>query len=156
MAVFRYSLQSILNIKMKMETQAKQDFSAAKALLNEEENRLAQLVGRKTDYENQAQQLRMGLLNVRDIEDNKNAILTMEQYIEAQKQRIRVAEKRVNAARERLTDVVKDRKIHETLKEKAFEEFVQDENRAESKTVDELTSYTYGQKQQVKEAWQEN
>lgn len=147
MSAFRYSLQSILNIKMKMETQARQEFSAAKALLDEEEGRLAQLVGRKTEYENKAHQLLMGALSVRDIADNKNAILTMDQYIEAQKQRIRVAEKRMNTARERLTEVMKDRKMHETLREKAFEEFVQEENKAESKSVDELTSYTYGQKQ---------
>ena len=33
MARFRYSMQSILNIKMKMETQAKQEFSTARAAL---------------------------------------------------------------------------------------------------------------------------
>lgn len=34
MARFRYSMQSILNIKMKMETLAKQEFSAARAALD--------------------------------------------------------------------------------------------------------------------------
>lgn len=29
---------------------------------------------------------------------------------------------------------------------KAFEAFLQEENHAESKAIDELTSYTYGQK----------
>lgn len=45
---------------------------------------------------------------------------------------------------------MKERKTQETLREKAFEEFMQEENRQESKTVDELTSYTYGRKRQVK------
>ena len=40
----------------------------------------------------------------------------------------------------------KERKMHETLREKAFEAFLQEENHAESKAIDELTSYTYGQK----------
>ena len=34
----------------------------------------------------------------------------------------------------------------EKLREKAFEQFVAEENSKESKEVDELTSYTYGQK----------
>ena len=37
MARFRYSMQSILNIKLKLETQAKQEFSAARAALDREE-----------------------------------------------------------------------------------------------------------------------
>ena len=36
--------------------------------------------------------------------------------------------------------------MHERLKEKAFEQFMREENAAESKAVDELTSYTYGQR----------
>ena len=37
--------------------------------------------------------------------------------------------------------------MHEKLKEKAFEQFMKDENAAEGKAVDELTSYTYGQRE---------
>ena len=39
-----------------------------------------------------------------------------------------------------------ERKTHETLKEKAFQQFLLDLKREESKEVDELTSYTYGQR----------
>ena len=54
MARFRYSLQSILNIKLKMETLAKQEFAAAKNALDREEERLQKLKARKTYYEEQA------------------------------------------------------------------------------------------------------
>ena len=40
MARFRYSLQNILNIKEKMETQAKQEFGTAQAALNVETEHL--------------------------------------------------------------------------------------------------------------------
>ena len=49
-------------------------------------------------------------------------------------------------ARERLAQVVMERKTHETLKEKAFQQFLADEKKREGKEVDELTSYTYGQR----------
>lgn len=151
MAKFQYSMQSILNIKLKMETQVKQEFSAAQNVLNEEEQKLSDLYGRKEAYEEEARGLLTGALHVRDIEDNKNAILMMEQYIVEQKNQVKRAEDRVEYVRERLAEVMKERKMHETLREKAFESFLQEENRQEGKAVDELTSYTYGQKRQVKE-----
>lgn len=150
MARFRYSLQSILDIKRKMETQAKQEFSAAKILLDEEEEKLDALCQRKADYEAEAERLLSGTLKLREIEENKNAILCMEEYITGQRIRILNAQKRLDLAREKLTEVMKERKTHETLRDKAFEEFLQEENKQESKAVDELTSYTYGQKRQVK------
>ena len=51
MARFRYSMQSILNIKLKMETQAKQAFSSAKARLDTEEEKLEALKERKIQYQ---------------------------------------------------------------------------------------------------------
>lgn len=150
MARFRYSMQSILDIKLKMETQAKQEFSAAQNALDEEEQKLAALYERQRAYEEESKKLLMGALKVRDIEDNKNALLMMEQYVAEQKLQIKRAEDRVERARAQLAEVMKERKMHETLKEKAFETFLQEENRQEGKAVDELTSYTYGQKRQVK------
>ena len=151
MARFQYSLQSILNIILKMENQAKQEFSAAKNALDTEEEKLIRLKNRKQLYEQEAVRLLSGILNVQEIEDNKTAILRMEEYIAEQILRVEKARKDLEAAREYLTEIMKERKTHETLKEKAFESFVQEENKRESKEVDELTSYTYGQKQQVSE-----
>ena len=81
-----------------------------------------------------------------DIAANKEAILRMEEYIADQFLRVEKAKKQLEAARERLTEVMQERKVHETLKEKAFEQFLMEEKQAESKEIDQLTSYTYGQK----------
>lgn len=152
MARFRYRMQSILDIKLKMETQAKQEFAAAQLRLNEEEERLEALRERKAGYERKAREQLLGELNCRDMAENKEAILRMDEYIALQRLQVREAEKRVEQARERLTEVIKERKSHETLKEKAFEQFLMDEKKQESKEVDELTSYTYGQRQKEKTA----
>lgn len=146
MARFRYSMQSILNIKMKMETLAKQEFSAARAALDEEEERLRQLYQRKEKYEEKARALLAGTLNIREIEENKSAIVCMEDFIVSQKMRVEMAERKLEEARERLTEVMMERKTHETLKEKAFQIFLMEEKRQESKEIDQLTSYTYGQR----------
>ena len=51
MARFRYRMQSILNIKEKLEEQAKMEFAAARMHLDEEEEKLQVLFDRKESYE---------------------------------------------------------------------------------------------------------
>lgn len=147
MARFRYRMQSILDIKLKMETQAKQEFAEARMNLDLEEERLAALRERRENYERRAREQLMGALNCRDMAENKEALLRMDEYIAQQLLQVREAEKKLEQAREKLAEVMKERKSHETLKEKAFEQFLLDEKKQEGKEVDELTSYTYGQRQ---------
>ena len=140
MAKFRYSLQNILNIKEKMETQAKQEFGTAQAALNVEIEHLERLKARRREYEAQSAGLLNGKLDLRAIEENKEALLKMDSIVATQTIRVEKAKENVEA------EAMKERKMHETLREKAFEAFLQEENHAESKAIDELTSYTYGQK----------
>ena len=146
MARFRYSMQSILDIKYKMETQAKEEFSAARVALDREEEKLQLLIERKMGYERRAAELLSGILNMQEIEENETAIMSMDGFIEEQRMQVALAEQNLERAREKLTDVMKERKTHENLKEKAFGQFMLEENRREGKEVDELTSYVYGQR----------
>ena len=149
MARFRYSMQSILDIKMKMETQKKQAFSAARAVLDQEEERLEGLSVRKRGYEEEAVGLLCGDLNLRDIVENQTAILRMDGFIADQRVRVSAAERNLEHARVEMTEAMKERKTHENLREKAFEQFLAEENRREGKEVDELTSYVYGQRRRA-------
>jgi len=145
-AVFRYRMQNILNVKFQLEEQARMDFGQAVQRLNEEEEKLVALYDRKASYQDKAKELLNSALDILEISANKEAIIRMEEYILRQKERIEEAKQLVEAARRKLTEAIQERKIHEKLKEKAFEEFLQEENRKEKKEIDELTSYTYGQK----------
>ena len=85
-------------------------------------------------------------LDFLEIEANHNAIDRMDEFISLQRQHVERAQEQVEEAREALAQVRMERKSQEILKEKAFEEFKQELNRAESKEIDELTSYTHGRK----------
>lgn len=146
MAKFRYRMQSILNIKIQMEDQAKMELGRAQRRLNEEEERLEQLYGRKSAYLEEGRRLRQDSLKVQELRDNEYALARMDEFIEEQKENVRYAEMKVEEARQKLEEIMKERKGQERLREKAFEQFVLEVNAAESKEVDELTSYTYGQK----------
>lgn len=146
MARFVYRMQSILNIKIQMENQAKMEFGQAQRRLLEEEERLEGLYNRKEFYLEEGRKLRMDSLKVLSLRDNEYAVARMEEYIEAQKEAVRNAELQVEEARQKLQEVMTERKAQERLREKAFEQFMQEENAREGKEVDELTSYTYGKK----------
>jgi flagellar FliJ protein len=146
MARFRYRLQNILEIKEKMETQARQNFADARKALDQEEETLRMLHKKQAALEQEAVELRSGILDFHDISDNHMARQLNEQAISAQVIRVRRAEANLERMRQALEDAIKDRKIYEKLREKAFDEYMLEENRAESKVIDELTTYTYGQK----------
>jgi flagellar FliJ protein len=139
-------MQSILDIKLKMETQAKQEFAQAKNVLDREEAKLEMLYNRKEEYEAYAKQLLKGKLDVQEINQNNVAIMKTQEAIDEQKKRVAKAQQFLEKAREKLQEVVTERKVQESLKEKAFEAFLQEEKQQESKEIDQLTSYTYGQK----------
>ncbi len=146
MARFQYRMQSILNIRYQLEEQAKQEFGRAQMRLMEEEEKLTILQNRKEAYLEEGRRMRSDALYVNDLKDNRNAMLVMDELIEAQKRQVAQAEKVVEAARLKLQEAMQERKMHERLKDKALEQFMKEENAAEGKAVDELTSYTYGQR----------
>lgn len=146
MARFRYRMQSILNIQYQLENQAKMELGRAQVRLMEEEERLDGLHQRKEDYLEEGRRLRGDAVNVDELRDNRNALLVMDELIAAQREQVAQAEEIVEQARQRLQEVMQERKMHERLKEKAYEQFVREENAAEGRAVDELTSYTYGRR----------
>lgn len=146
MAKFIYRMQNILNLKTKLEEQQKMEFAAARKRLDEEEEKLNLLFRRKANYEEEGRRLREDSLNVQDILDNRNALIQMDDYIAFQRIQVSKAEDALEIERQKLQEAVQERKIQEKLREKAFEVFMREENARESKEVDELVSYTYGQK----------
>lgn len=139
-------MQSILNIKLKMEEQAKMQFAQAQAKVNEEEAKLQKLRGRKSLYDAELKEQLQKKLDLLKIEELQNAIRCMEEFIILQQREVDKALRALEKEREKLTEVMVERKSHEKLKENAFEQFMQELNSAEGKEIDELTSYTYGQK----------
>ena len=146
MAKFKYRMQSILEIKKKLEEQAKNEFAAARASLNEEEEKLEQLNKRKEAYEEEGRALREDTLNIMDIIENKEALLHMDEFIAEQQLNVKRSEDSMEEARLALQTAMQESKTQEKLREKAFEQFMKEENARESREIDELVSYTYGTK----------
>ena len=155
MAVFRYKMKNVLDVKLKMEDQAKAAFAEAMAILNAEEEKLQTLIdrrewyeeeGRREWYEEEGRRMRREAIDVNDLRDNTRALDNLKEQIEAQRQNVANAQAGVDRARAVLNNAMQERKIHEKLRDNAFEEFVHELNAAESKEIDELVSYRHGLK----------
>lgn len=143
MAKFTYRMQNILDIKVKMENQAKIAYGIASRHLAEEQEKLQAILLKRAGYERKAKELVSGTLNVRDIQECKRAIDVMKSQQRTQMMNVHAAEKTLEIARKELNQVMVERKTHEKLREKAFEEFKQEIAHTEGKEIDELVSYNY-------------
>ena len=146
MAVYKYKMQGVLDIKEKLETQSKQEFANANLKLMEEEALLDQIRARKQEYIEEGVKLRMQVIDPIAIDVNKRAVEVMEDNEKAQEREVAVAKKNVEAARKKMMDARTETKIYEKLKENDFKEFMIEEGKAESKEIDELNSFRFSEK----------
>ena len=147
MAKFVYRMQNILDIKNKLEVQARNSYAAARMKLSQEEEKLDRMFEQKKAYEENYRQQLSGNINILQINICKNAIELCKNQIKKQLVEVKVASLNLEAAQKRLGDVMKERKIQEKLREKAYEEFLQELNDQEKKEIDELVSFRFEQEE---------
>ena len=148
MAKFQYKLQSVLDIKQKLESQEKIAFGLASAKLLEEQEILQKLMIQKAGYDKQAKKLLEGTIDLLAVNACRKAVETMKTRIRGQMMNVHKAEKQLELVRHRLNEVMIERKTYEKLRERKFEEFKAELAYEESKEVDELVSYTYHQNEE--------
>ena len=143
MAKFTYRMQNILDIKMKMEETAKQEYAQAVANLQKEETVLQTLVLRRQEYYHAYQDSIQGKLDFLVIEENANAMDIMDLQIQQQEDVIRDCSKQVEFARQKMAKEMQERKMHEKLKEKKFAQFLVELNETEKRETDEVAGYMF-------------
>ncbi len=146
MAIFRYRMQNILELKEKLETQEKNNYAERHKQLDTEEEKLTECIKHRTAIEEEGKRLRLDTLDVRRIQENVRSREIAEDSVKKQRLKVRVAQKNLEAARQKMQEAMQERKIHEKLREKALEAFMAEEQANEIKQIDELTSYTFGKK----------
>ena len=148
MARFVYRMQSVLNIKQQTENQTKMEFALAQNELNQQLDILDEYVKRKERYLKEAEELRNeDSLKLQDILDNQYATAQMDVMIKQQSMVVKQYEERVEKVRVKLTRNVQERKMQESLRERAFAEFLEELKQEEAKENDQRSSFTYAQRQ---------
>src|SRR5690554_1821342 len=121
MKKFRYRMESILNIKLKLEDQAKIAYAIARNRLNLEEEKLAYLTNKKASYEEEQRTSSNNKLNIMKLKEISQSIEIMKYKINQQKAVVHAAEQGLEIARIRLNTAMVERKTQEKLKEKAWQ-----------------------------------
>ena len=143
MAKFIYSMQNILNIKERLENQAKTEFAQKTIALNKEEDKMRKLVAKMRSYEDELRGLSGKRLNVHEMKRCHESVSIMKEHISKQAIKIKIAERNLDVARDNLGEAVQERKVQEKLKEKEFEDFKVELNASEMKEIDEVVSFNY-------------
>lgn len=136
-------MESILSVKTKLEDQAKAEYGIETMKLREEEHKLKLLENRKSGFERQLFEAVSGRLVILSIKRLEDSVENLKYNIKLQIIVIRKQEERVAQARAKLDNAMKERKIYEKLKEKAFEEFKAEVNAQEQKEIDQLVSFRF-------------
>ena len=146
MAKFKYRMQNILDVKLKLESQAKIAYGIANQKYLAEQKTLQDLILRRTEYEKALKETMVGTIDVRKVSQARADVNTMKTLVRRQMIAVHKAELELNDARQKLNEVMMERKTHEKLREKAFEQFKEEIKYSESKEIDELVSFTYNSK----------
>lgn len=143
MAKFIYRMQNILDIKYKLEDQAKQEFSNAQNQYDAETRKLEKLKQRKREYTAEMRSYASDQLKLMELERCNQAIEVMDIRITEQIEVVFRAQANLDRARLKLNYSMQERKTYEKLREHQFEEFLQELNAEEMKEIDELVSYQH-------------
>lgn len=144
MAKFVFSMENLLRIKIKFEDQAKAEYGIQMAILRQEEEKLQEMERRKEEMQEQLKEQVSAVLDLFRIRQLEDGVENIKYNMNLQKVVIANQQKKVELARKKLDEAMKERKTYEKLKEKAFEVFKQEVNAEEQKEIDELVSFRFG------------
>ncbi len=143
MTKFIYKLENILNIKYKLEEQAKASYGIAQMKLNEEEGKLFALRLKIVKYQGRIRKLIQADLKLCDIQKCEEAVEITKYHIKLQLIAVKKAEQQLENARIRLNAAMLERKTHENLRENALNNFFIEYESEQRKEIDELVSFKY-------------
>ncbi|MGI6083819.1 MAG: flagellar export protein FliJ [Acetivibrionales bacterium] len=141
MAIFKFRLQTILRLKEQLEKNAKNELGAAIRKMEEEKSRLKVIEDNIDITTNDFRTACSGIIRPEKIKELKTYLEHLQYEREKQKENVKRQQKNVDKIRERLVEIMKERKVLENLKEKEFQEYLKEEGKKEQLQVDELVSF---------------
>lgn len=141
MASFKFRLQTFLNLKEQFEKNAKNELGIAIMKLEEEKAKLKAIDDEIDINTNDFRQACSGFIQPEKIKELKSYLEYLQNARERQEENVKRQEKNVDKIREKLVEIMREKKVLENLREKEFHEYLKEEERKEQQRVDELVSY---------------
>ena len=143
MAKFKFRLQGLLDIKLKIEDQKKQEYGLAMARVEQEKKKKQELLNKKEDSIVEFRERIDEIISSQSHASYNNYIEFLKEEAIRQDKVILEAQKQAEIKRQELVEAMKERKTLEKLSERQYEEFLLEQKLAEQRIVDEIVSYRF-------------
>ncbi|MCX7772066.1 MAG: flagellar export protein FliJ [Clostridia bacterium] len=138
---FKFRLQTFLNLKEQFEKSAKNELGIATMKLEEEKGKLLAIEENIASCLNDYKNACTGIIQPEKIKERKIYLQFLQKEHDRQEVHVKRAAENVDKIRERLVEIMRERKVLENLKEKELQQFLKQEEMKEQQRVDELVSY---------------
>ncbi len=147
MANFSFPMEKILQVKKKLEKQKQLELGQAMEKLEKEKKQTTYLEEQLIAANQYFQEgISGGHMDAAIIKRRHERIRFYHQALQEQAIITNNCEEGVQQAKENLKNALQERKIFESLKEKALEAYYEEEKLDEANRIDEIVSYKYGVK----------
>lgn len=139
--MFNFKLQKVLDYRENIEKVSKENFSYKLLLFNKEKDDLKVLFQKKEIIKSKSYTGNLKTSN--DLMVYQRYVDFLDTSIVNKKELLAEAERELEKARLNLIKSTKDKKIMEILKENAFEDYLDNENKLEQKNLDDIALRGY-------------
>lgn len=143
MSKFKFRMEQILNIKKQLENSIKNELANALRIIEKEKEELKNLQNQQKEYIKGIKESMLNGTNVQRLREFNVFIASLETRINNQKKVVNDVEIVADKIREKLVQIVKEKKILELLKDKRLQEYKLSEQRKNELTLGEVASYKY-------------
>lgn len=141
MKKFRFTLQSLLNVKMSLEKQKTAELADQNRIIKKLEGELDALnVRREKSAAEYAEKMERGGMSAGDVASYSAGIRALHERIIAQMEKIRRAILVKDKIMAELVELMGERKMLENLREKQYQEYLEEARREDAKIIDDFMS----------------
>lgn len=140
---YQYKFSRILTLKEREKDETLASYKDSVKKFEEVAEKLYELLKKKEDTEAYQSSRIQGGLPVQEIRYYQQFITNLEKSINHYQKMVINARNRMNLYQEKLMDKSIEVKKYEKIREKDFIQFVEEQNRAESKQMDDISIQTY-------------
>ncbi len=141
MAGFKFRLETFLKLKEQFEKNAKNELGAAIMKLEEEKSKLKVIEDNIDITTDDFRKACSGVIRPEKIKDLKTYLQHLQHERDKQQEIVKRQQKNVDIIREKLVEIMRERKVLENLKDKEFQEYLKEEAKKEQQQIDELVSF---------------
>jgi flagellar FliJ protein len=147
---FRFKLQRVLEVRRHKEDLLKNELASLKREYEHEASLLSELISKRLEKLNEMRKRQLErTIPVEEISWHYIYLTRMNTQIEEQKTKLKLLSDKIAQTKQKLIVASQEKRVIEKLKERRFEEYKREEERAEGAFLDEiaLSMYTRGANQ---------